>query len=118
MPREELGNTSREMLRLLDGPGIDSVCDVNHIFKEPIYDYMVAMKGRIKALHLSDNDGVNERHLLPGKGVIDRKEVIRGLIDIGYEGTLNFESHVRTVEDVEENARVAREIFGEILEKY
>ena len=115
MPREELGNSSEEMLRILDGLGIDSVCDVNHIFKESIYSYMIALGDKIKALHISDNDGINERHRMPGTGVIDWAEVVRALKDIKYSGTLNFETHVKTVEDINETALVAHRLFGELL---
>lgn len=115
MPREELGNSSAEMLRILDGLDMDSVCDVNHVFKEPIYSYMTALGERIKALHISDNDGINEAHRMPGKGVINWQEVIKALKDINYTGTLNFETHVKTVEDIKETRIVANAIFKELL---
>ena len=52
---------------------------------------------------------------MPGTGVIDWGEVVRALKDITYSGTLNFETHVKTVEDINETALVAHRLFGELL---
>ncbi|HEY3277452.1 MAG TPA: sugar phosphate isomerase/epimerase family protein [Syntrophorhabdaceae bacterium] len=42
------------------------------------------------AVHISDNDGLADRHWLPGEGVIDWKRVI-SLFPPTYRGTLNLE---------------------------
>ena len=47
---------------------------------------------RILALHLHDNDGVNDSHRFPYYGIIDWETLLRALRDIGYSGTLNFET--------------------------
>ncbi|MBR5388044.1 MAG: hypothetical protein IK147_01100 [Clostridia bacterium] len=65
---------------------MNSVCDVNPIFKEPIYDYMTAVGNRIKAIK-----------------------------DINYTGTLNFETHVKTVEEIKETAVVGNTIFKGLM---
>ena len=43
------------------------------------------------ALHLHDNDGKDDLHLLPTRGVIDWNGVLRALKKIGYHGDLTFE---------------------------
>ena len=46
---------------------------------------------RLKAVHVQDNHGTADEHLLPFFGSIDWKEAMRGLAEIGFEGDLTFE---------------------------
>ena len=47
---------------------------------------------RLKALHLADNDGTSDQHLMPtAKGQVDFQAVIRALKGIAYDGLYNFE---------------------------
>lgn len=46
---------------------------------------------RLRALHIQDNHGSVDEHLLPFHGNIDWKEAMAGLSDIGYQGDLTFE---------------------------
>ena len=46
----------------------------------------------IKALHLADNEGQNDQHMMPyGKGNVDFVSVIREMKRLGYEGLYNLE---------------------------
>ena len=47
---------------------------------------------RLLALHLHDNDGAHDNHRFPYYGVVDWEMVLRSLREIGYEGTINFET--------------------------
>jgi len=60
---------------------------------------------RIKSLHLNDNDGRADLHLVPGKGSIDWASFMEVLECVGYEGPLLFE--VQGGEDPLEMAREA-----------
>ena len=47
---------------------------------------------RLQALHLHDNDGSDDQHMLPyGRGNIDWQDVFSALKDIRYQGLFNFE---------------------------
>ena len=46
---------------------------------------------RIKAIHVQDNKGLEDDHLLPFHGNIDWKEAMQALAEIGYDGDLTFE---------------------------
>lgn len=48
---------------------------------------------RLTVLHLHDNDGQSDQHLFPYDGITDWDAVCKGLKDIGYKGTLNFETY-------------------------
>jgi sugar phosphate isomerase/epimerase len=97
LPRTCLGNTSEELLRLIDG--LDASCfgvclDTNHLMDRPhtLPDVVVELGERLVALHLSDYEGVDEQHVLPGKGVIDWRSFLEALESIGYDGPFNYES--------------------------
>jgi sugar phosphate isomerase/epimerase len=95
LPRTCLGNRTGEMQRLLDLTAGDlRVCfDVNHItLYEGAREALNALGARIETLHISDHDGVDERHWIPGRGIVDWPAFVAGLDDIGYSGCLMHEA--------------------------
>lgn len=46
---------------------------------------------RLHAIHVQDNHGATDEHLMPFHGSIDWAEAMAGLADIGYEGDLTYE---------------------------
>jgi len=90
LPRTCLGNTASEMALLLEGAPAEhvGVClDVNHAnVGQDLAAFIQQFGRRIISLHISDNDGVDEKHWLPGEGVIDWPAVINALRTVGYEG--------------------------------
>jgi sugar phosphate isomerase/epimerase len=91
MPGTGVGNTSDEMLMLVDGiKEIEVCCDVNHLFQEKPEEFIDKVGGYITTLHLSDYDG-RERHWLPGQGIINWNNVIGALQGCGYNGPFMFE---------------------------
>ena len=46
---------------------------------------------RLHAIHVQDNHGVADEHLMPFHGNIDWAEAMAGLADIGYDGDLTYE---------------------------
>jgi len=92
LPRACLGNTSAEMLTLLqDIPSAGVTLDTNHLFHETPAEFIHKIGARIVNTHVADNDGVDERHWLPGKGVVDFVAIVRALEDVGYPGPFKFE---------------------------
>ena len=91
MPGAGVGNTSDEILILVDGiDGIEVCCDVNHLFQEKPEEFIEKVGSYITTLHLSDYDG-KERHWLPGQGIINFNNVIGALEKTGYNGPFMFE---------------------------
>jgi sugar phosphate isomerase/epimerase len=92
LPRACLGNTSREMTLLLEDINSAAVTlDTNHIFQEKPEEFIRKMGSRIVNTHVADRDDVNERHWMPGKGVVDFVAIVRALEDVGYPGPFKFE---------------------------
>lgn len=52
-------------------------------------------KDRVFAVHLHDNDGMEDQHLLPFDGTLDWKKVISDLKSVNYSGPITMESCYR-----------------------
>ena len=71
LPRTCMGNTGKEMLQLLEGhPDCYICCDTNHMLQESTEDFIRICEDKIRTLHISDYDGEDERHWLPGEGTV------------------------------------------------
>ncbi len=93
LPRTCLGNTSTEINTLLsETPGLGVCCDVNHLLQETTEEFIDAVGSPIVTLHISDYDGLDEKHWLPGKGIINWNNVLHSLELSGYNGPFMFES--------------------------
>ncbi len=46
---------------------------------------------RLHGVHLHDSDGIEDRHWLPGEGIIDWDETCRSLVEVNYNGPWIFE---------------------------
>ncbi|MBR2510332.1 MAG: sugar phosphate isomerase/epimerase, partial [Lentisphaeria bacterium] len=66
--------------------------DVNHAnLNEDIIYAVNRSNGLIRHIHISDNHGHREEHLVPGQGVIDLQTVIAEIYKTDYNGPYNFE---------------------------
>lgn len=120
LPRTCLGNSSQEILDLISVDDSLRVCfDTNHLLGESIKDFVKAVGHKIETLHVSDYDGKDERHWLPGEGCIDWPELMDLLDECGYEGAflyeLGFRPNRKTIDrprllTCEDFARNAREL--------
>ena len=114
LPRLCIGNTLSDMDQILEemNPDIFGVCfDVNHIMTQyPQIPAITRSLGkRLFTTHISDYNGIDECHWLPGNGVIDWKGFVEALKDIDYQGPFNYEIRIqegtceRKVKTLEEN---------------
>jgi len=97
LPRTCLGNTVDELWALLEG--LDrrtcGVClDTNHLMDRhrSLPQVVRRLGDRLLTLHLSDYDGIDEQHALPGQGVLDWRAFMQALQAIDYAGPFNYES--------------------------
>ncbi len=65
----------------------------------PVAKMIHTFGGRIKHVHIHDNDGIRESHSIVGQGTVNWNEVIRALRKIKYNGFL-IDEH-RTIEGFE-----------------
>ncbi len=88
--------TGREMREFVEEAGIPRLhinWDTGHANVQGSDQYadITAMGSELRALHLQDNDGCADAHLMPMSGTTNFDDVLRGLIDSGYSGDFTFE---------------------------
>ena len=76
--------------------------DVGHanMFGKNIYQYITTLGKRLKTVHIHDNAGTCDSHMIPytqrvmkGMGsAVDWNGFLRGLKEVGYEGPISFET--------------------------
>jgi sugar phosphate isomerase/epimerase len=78
-------------LDLQEGTGF--LLDTGHAFSagDEISQLPGKMKGRLKALHVSDSNGTDLHSLPPGKGLIQWDRFLEALEEINYPGALDLE---------------------------
>lgn len=69
--------------------------------REPVRNYLERYAGQLEHVHLHDNHGGSDEHLVPGEGTIDWPRVLRTLEAIGFGGTAVLEIHPEGVSIVE-----------------
>lgn len=96
-----------------------------HLVGRNLYRYVVELGDRLKALHIHENDGSKDAHLTPYtqmdasmKSVtMDWERFLKGLKEIGYEGSLCFETF-RVINFVPEKLRKDYLILISAVGKY
>ena len=92
LPRTCIGNCSGEVLRILEEvPGLGVCFDTNHLTLESPVEFVRKVGRHLLSTHVSDYDGIDERHWLPGKGCIPWQELLSALEAVGYDGPILFE---------------------------
>ncbi len=101
LPRTCLGNTADELLWIIkpfnDDGTVGTCLDVNHLMADyrSIPEVVEKLGKKLFTLHLSDYDGIDEQHWLPGNGVIEWGKFMKALDKIGYNGPFNYECSFR-----------------------
>jgi Sugar phosphate isomerases/epimerases len=87
------GKEMREFVEEADIPRLHIVWDTGHANVQGCDQYtdIMDMGNELRALHLQDNDGRTDAHLMPMCGTTNFDDVIRGLLDSGYQGGFTFE---------------------------
>ena len=92
LPRTCLGNTADEILRIISANDKLRVCfDTNHLLCDTNMNFMEKLGDKIITLHVSDYDFVDEKHWLPGEGLVNWSELLAMLQKINYNGVWMYE---------------------------
>ena len=117
LPRTCLGNTANDIQRLISANDKLRVCfDTNHLLCDTNMNFIEKLGDKIVTLHVSDYDFADEKHWLPGEGLVDWAELITALQKINYGGVWLYEINLSnpkaltrsrdlTFEDFVDNAR-------------
>ncbi|GAB6122416.1 sugar phosphate isomerase/epimerase family protein [Dysgonomonas termitidis] len=116
LPRTCLGNTPEELLRIIaDYPEVGICFDTNHYLTGTPIHFAKIAGHRIGTLHISDYDGVNESHWIPGDGTIPWCELLDIIRDKGYKGIYMYEA-LKSKDGVRATAKQLANSF-ELLKK-
>lgn len=98
--------------------------DIGHtqFYNTDIYKFIQTLGERLTVLHLHENDGTSDSHMIPYTQVdaegpskcVDWESVLKGLYDIGYEGDLSFETCNAIVNLVPEMKTLTLKYIAEI----
>lgn len=97
LPRTCIGNSVEELKTItsrFDAKHVGICFDVNHIMNRyrELPDMITEVAPRIRSFHISDYDGVDELHWMPGQGIIDWCEVMRRIKAIDHDVLLILET--------------------------
>ena len=84
-----------EMLRRLGRDNLKICLDTGHaaiFFGSDVASAVRELGDRLEALHIHDNMGESDEHLIPGDGIIDWDGVTKALKEIGYKGVISLET--------------------------
>jgi sugar phosphate isomerase/epimerase len=87
-----------ELIDELDHPLVGACWDTGHarLMNHDQAACLAALGRRLKVLHIQENDGLNDDHMLPyvnGRSGVAWAGVVRGLRDAGYAGPFTYETH-------------------------
>ena len=81
------------LIEYVDHPLFHAVWDAGHanLQEMPQDEELRLLGSHVRALHIQDNRGDHDAHLLPFLGTMSMDAVMHGLLDIGYDGYFTFE---------------------------
>lgn len=89
-------NSTLKMIKEINSPNVKMCLDTGHyncVDKSvDIYTTILNIGENLKVLHVHDNDGSGDQHLLPGKGSINWDDFFKALKDIKFDGSISFET--------------------------
>ena len=93
-----IGAEPDDLCELVDSFKSDSVgvCwDTGHAHIQGLDQWkaLLVVGERVKMLHVQDNDGRSDQHLLPFMGGINWQDVMAALCEIDYRGDFTYEAH-------------------------
>ena len=86
-----------DAVKALDHPNCGMTLDLGHLWLSAHYfgyDYLPAVAAcapYVRHLHVNDNNGTADQHLMPFHGTVDWRIAMAALAEIGYKGELTYE---------------------------
>ena len=87
------GTDMKEFIEYVNHPLFHACWDTGHANCEGAqYNEITALGTDLYALHINDNRGTADEHLLPYLGTMNLDEIMNALIDIDFNGYFTFEA--------------------------
>lgn len=86
-------NDLAEIFRLIPSEFLVGMCDIvpPYVQQESIMAYFDKLGEKMYHMHVIDNDGASDTHIMPGEGQMPLKEMMEELKEIDYQGTMTIE---------------------------
>lgn len=93
------GQSPDEICDVADALGMGICWDFGHanISGVPQSEGLAYVGKRLKVIHVNDNGGIEDEHILPFTGNVDWRDAMHGLALAEYEGLFNFELNLSKV---------------------
>ncbi|MGN1121711.1 MAG: sugar phosphate isomerase/epimerase family protein [Eubacteriales bacterium] len=86
------GSDMREFLEYAGHERLGACWDTGHANIEGAqYEEILALGDCLKAVHINDNRGEKDEHILPFCGTVNMDEIMHALMDVGFQGSFTFE---------------------------
>lgn len=110
-------NDLERALDKVPSPYLVGMCDlaVPYTTGEPAAEYVRRLGGRFGYLHVIDNDGVSDSHILPGDGNMPLEGILREIRRAGYDGCATIELVTGYLKEPSVYAEIAVERVKKIL---
>ncbi|ELY4721314.1 fructoselysine 3-epimerase [Cronobacter sp. 153480017-3] len=104
-------------LSLVPSPRFYSMVDICAPFVqgEPVMSYFDKLGDKLRHLHIVDSDGASDSHYIPGEGKMPLRELMRDIIDRGYDGYCTIELVTMYMNEPRLYARQALSRFRDLL---
>lgn len=104
-------------LALVPSPRLFSMVDIcaPYVQAEPVMSYFDKLGDKLRHLHIVDSDGASDTHYIPGEGKMPLRELMRDIIDRGYDGYCTVELVTMYMNEPRLYARQALERFRALL---
>lgn len=112
-------STVADMVEVLQQVEGGKCCiDMNHFLHDKVEDAIPVLSKWLRTVHVSDYDGVFEKHWLPKEGVNDWMKIIGALEKVGYQGPFLYEAYMEkfgyTYADIRKNYEMLFEEYNKI----
>ncbi|ELY4126343.1 fructoselysine 3-epimerase [Cronobacter malonaticus] len=104
-------------LSLVRSPRLYSMVDICAPFVqgEPVMSYFDKLGDKLRHLHIVDSDGASDSHYIPGEGKMPLRELMRDILDRGYDGYCTIELVTMYMNEPRLYARQALARFRDLL---
>ena len=84
-------------MKAVDNDHFRMCLDTGHaaLFGQPATDVRILGKEYLRVMHVHDNDGAHDKHLLPFMGVVDWTAYAAALKEIGFDGVFMLETGIK-----------------------